>query len=126
MSDERERRGVRVRTLRSRGRRALRTAVRVSWLVLLVAAIAGQARVWGSDDELLRRASAEPMAAPVPSASPGLALSDKPPSGCCCIRHAETGKGGCSSGLQEDKCRTAGAVFPKSKTVWVAGPCPGQ
>jgi hypothetical protein len=63
-------------------------------------------------------------APPAPTAFPSLKLSDKPPPGCCCIAVGSPKAGDCSFGVQEDKCLTAGTLFPERRTTWTAGRCP--
>ncbi|MBY0276223.1 hypothetical protein K2Z84_12830 [Candidatus Binatia bacterium] len=63
-----------------------------------------------------------PSAAPAPA--PSLALSDKPPLGCCCIATNEPGsKAGCTYGLSEDACRTAGKAVATWSSSWTPGKC---
>lgn len=60
-----------------------------------------------------------------PTATPTLALSDRPPPGCCCFSAgAPRASRRCSDGLHEDKCRAAGSLFPKLTTTWTPGKCP--
>lgn len=63
---------------------------------------------------------------PPPSPLPSLVVSDKAPLGCCCIvpDPASGTPPGCSYGLSEDKCRTAGHVLPKWGSTWTPGKCP--
>jgi hypothetical protein len=81
--------------------------------VLLVAGVARAARA----------GDAPPPAA---SAAPAPVVSDKAPLGCCCVvaDPASSAKPGCSYGLSEDKCRTAGHVLPQWESTWTPGKCP--
>ena len=73
-----------------------------------------------------RTALAGDAAPPAPSPVPSLVVSDKAPLGCCCIvpDPASGTPPGCSYGLSEDKCRTAGHVLPKWGSTWTPGKCP--
>lgn len=66
-----------------------------------------------------------PAAAPAPA--PSLALSDRPSLGCCCISTNEPGsKTGCTYGLSEDTCRTAGKAVATWSSSWTPGKCPAH
>lgn len=90
-------------------------AVTPRWVLALLAAAAFSV--------LPRTSHAAGEPAPTPSA--GLALSDKPPPGCCCFADPSSrAPAACSYGLHEDKCRIAGKNFANRVTTWSAGKCP--
>jgi hypothetical protein len=100
-------RGVRVRAPARRGALGLAVA-------LLVGGLAAPPGMVRAGD-----------AAPAATATPALALSDRPPLGCCCIfAGASPAPHDCSFGLHEDRCRSVGRLFPQRTTTWAPGRCP--
>lgn len=70
-------------------------------------------------------ADASPSSEPVPT--PTLALSTKPPLGCCCIADAaDARRRHCSDSLSEAKCQVAARVLPGRVGTWTVGRCPGS
>lgn len=92
--------------------------IRIAMIIAVALLAAGAARTALAAD------MSPPAAAPAPA--PSLAVSDKAPLGCCCIvpDPASGAPPGCSYGLSEDKCRTAGHVLPKWDATWTPGKCP--
>lgn len=73
----------------------------------------------------LASAADAPAAAPAPTTT--LALSDKPPSGCCCISTNDgSNKKGCTYGLSEDACRSAAKAVATWSASWTPGKCPAR